>query len=198
MYKAIGFDYGGVLNKSKSALPGIASVLGVEPEELKKLYYPLNFMANVESMSYEDLWTKIATDLGHGDKSEQVIAEIYKAWDFTINAEMIELIDKLRTDGYKVGLLSNNTRENGNKLREEGIAAHFDAFIISADIGYQKPSHEAFQALFDALDVKADETVFTDDSPSSLSLAAEIGYYPLLFTGYEKFESDLTNLGILK
>lgn len=198
MYKAIGFDYGGVLNNSKSALPGIARMLDVPEAELRTRYYQLNTLANIESMAYEDLWAKIAAEYGHTDKAQQIADHIHSVWDVRLNPDMISLIDDLRTRGYKIGLLSNNTREIGQRLKDEGLAEHFDSFIVSADIGFQKPSPEAFNALFQDLRVEAQQTIFIDDSQSSLRLADEIGYYPILFKNYELLKSELTHLGILE
>lgn len=197
MYTAIGFDYGGVLNHSKSALPSISKILGVSEDKLRAIYYPLNTLANVDNMSYEDLWSKIATDLGQGEKAQEVVDAIHEAWDLSYNQDMLNLIDELRAKNFKVGLLSNNTRENGDRMREDGLEKYFDVFMISAEVGYQKPSHEIFNLFCEKLDIQPSELIFTDDSESSLRLSSEIGYHPILFKNYEGLRSELTHLGIL-
>lgn len=198
MYKAIGFDYGGVLNKSKSALPGIAEIINIPKEELLKVYYQNNTLANIYNMSYEDLWVKILTDLGHADKAQAAVDHMHKVWDYSLNHQMLELIDEIRSKGFKTGFLSNNTKENGDKLRNEGLEKYFDCFLISAEIGYQKPAKEAFNLLLEGLQILPQELVFIDDSLSSLSQAGQIGYTPILFTGYENLKSELVNLGVIE
>ena len=197
MYKAIGFDWGGVLVSSKPITEGIAAILGISKSVLVKEYYKNNYLAGVESMRYEDVWAKVVTDLGHADKIPQVLEHMSIQQTFELDNRMVELVDELRQKGLKVGLLSNNTRENGDKMRAEGLDDHFDVFLISAEIGYQKPNMEAFNLLIKELDVMPQEMIFIDDSEGSLSKAGEIGYHPILFTGYEKLKEDLTKLEVL-
>ncbi len=194
--KAIGFDWGGVLVNSKPILPGIAQIIGITKDDLYNFYLQHNHKAGVESMSYADLWRFVLGELGHADKADEVIEFMNKQQTFELNPEMISLVDELRQN-YKVGLLSNNTREAGARLRTEALDAHFDVFLISAEIGHQKPSAEAFQILIDQLAVKPEELVFIDDSTGSLSKAGEIGFTPLLFEGYDKLRNDLTQLGVI-
>jgi epoxide hydrolase-like predicted phosphatase len=197
MYKAVGFDWGGVLVSSKPITEGIAAILGIPKRDLLKIYYQYNYLANVESMSYAELWTRVVTDLGHPDKVPQVLEYMAVQQTFKLDQRMIDLVDVLKQKGFKVGLLSNNTRENGDKMRAEGLDKHFDVFLISSEIGYQKPSKGAFNLLIESLDVLPQEMIYIDDSEGSLTLAGEIGYHPILFTGYEKLKQDLTKLGVL-
>lgn len=197
MYKAIGFDYGGVLNFSKPIMPGLAEIVGIPKDELRVEYLKYNHLANVGSMSYDELWTKVATNLGHADKAQAMIAHIHQQHSTDFDPRMLMLVDELRQKGYKTGLLSNNTKDNGARLREEGLDQHFDTFLISAEIGIQKPDPKAFMLLCEKLAVSPQEMIFVDDSPSSLRLADEIGYHPILFTSYEQFKDVLTELKIL-
>lgn len=197
MYKAIGFDWGGVIVASKPIVEGIAEILGITKSELLTVYYKYNHLANVESMSYSDLWAKIITELGFEDKIDEVRKFRETQQTFEMDHRMIELIDEIRSNGYKTGLLSNNTRENGDRMRQDGLHNHFDAFLISAEIGYMKPNVEAFNILFEELGVLPSEAVFIDDSESSLSHSDQIGYTPILFTGYENLKSELINLGVI-
>jgi epoxide hydrolase-like predicted phosphatase len=198
MYKAIGFDYGGVLNNSKPIMPGIAEITGMSVDEIRNYYLQHNHLANAGNMSYEDLWTKVMTDLGHADKAERVVDHLHKQHTIEMNQDMLALLDELRAQGYKTGLLSNNTKENGAKLRAEGLDKYFDVFIISGEVGLQKPSPEIFHLLCKELEVSPEELIFTDDSPSSLRQADEIGYYPILFKNYAQFRAELVVLKVIE
>lgn len=68
--------------------------------------------------------------------------------------------------------------------------------VISGEIGFQKPHKEAFQVLFEKLDLQPEEVVFVDDSTRSLEKAAEIGYIPILFKNNEQLKADLITAGI--
>jgi epoxide hydrolase-like predicted phosphatase len=197
MYKAIGFDYGGVISHSKPVLGGIAEILNLPAPDVKQYYFERDHLANVFGMSYEDLWTKICTELGHADKATRVVDYLHQQHTFNNDENMLRLIDELKIQGYKTGLLSNNTSQNGDLMRAADLDKHFDVFLISAEIGYQKPDIQAFNLLFKELGVLPEETVFVDDSPSSLSQATQIGYHPILFKGFEDFKQELINLKII-
>lgn len=196
-YKAIGFDWGGVLVPSKPIVPGIARIVDMPEEDLYRAYLSHNSKAGVGDMSYQDVWGIVLTELGHADKISAAIEHMAQQQSYELDLQMISLVDRLKNDGYKVGLLSNNTKQAGISLREQGLDKHFDSFLISAEIGFQKPDPKAFAMLIDQLEISPEELVFTDDSVPSLSTSAERGYTPLLFTGHDNFVNDLKALNII-
>ena len=197
MYKAIGFDFGGVLNHGRPIMPGFSEITGIPKDELREYYLRHNHLANVGSMSYEELWTKVVSDLGHADKAERIIEHMHQQHSEEYDDRMLKLIDELRYKGYKTGLLSNNSKQNAEILRKKGLEKHFDVFLISAEIGVQKPDPDAFIMLSKGLGVEPQEMIFVDDSESSLRLADKIGYHPILFSNYEDFRTELVDLNIL-
>ena len=76
-------------------------------------------------------------------------------------------------------------------------AKHFDTIIISAEVGMSKPDPQIFQLFAQQLGVETTELIFIDDSENSLISAKEVGYTPILYTGYEELEEQLQNLGII-
>lgn len=197
MIKAIGFDWGGVLVPSKPIMPGISVILGIPQQELYSFYLQHNHKANVENMPYKDLWKFLLKELGHLDKEQQALEHMSKQQTHELDLNMLELVQELKSLDYKVGLLSNNTKEAGSRMRGVGLDKYFDTFLISAEIGFQKPNPKAFEVLLSELDVEPSELIFTDDSIPSLSTSEEIGYTPILFKDYDQFRQELVNLGVL-
>ncbi len=115
-----------------------------------------------------------------------------------INLKILDLIDNLRQQGLKVGMFSNFTKEAASKMRETGLDKHFDAFLVSAEIGHAKPSVEAFTALTEKMGILPTELIFIDDTKESLSSSKQAGFHPILFRGYELLVEELTSLGVLK
>lgn len=196
--KAIGFDYGGVVGVSKSVMPEISELINIPLQQIKEVYFQHNQLANVGGLSYKELWEKILVLIGKSEFTPQVIQIVSKYDKPDLNLDVVNLIEELREKGFKVGMLSNNIKEIANRMRQEGIAEMFDTFLISAEIGYQKPDKEAFEVLFKELDVKAEECVYIDDSPNSLRKADQIGYTPILFKNYKQLRSELINLKVLE
>lgn len=74
-----------------------------------------------------------------------------------------ELLEYLKTYGYKLAVLSNSIFSSGTLkkyLDKFGILSYFDEVVSSADIGYRKPSKEAFNAVLDRLGVKANDNIY--------------------------------------
>lgn len=83
------------------------------------------------------------------------------------------------------------------QLIDKNIIDLVDEAVISGEIGFQKPSKEAFAILFQKLGLQPEEVIFIDDAPKSLETAGEIGYSPILFEGNTKLKEDLRKLGIV-
>ena len=111
-----------------------------------------------------------------------------------INLGLVEIIKRLKNINYKIGLLSNNYIKLRQELIDQNLINLFDAIIISAEVGYQKPQSEIFKILFDKLGVKPNEVVFIDDYTKSLEGADNIGYTPILYKNNATFKSELSNI----
>ncbi|MFA4818472.1 MAG: HAD family phosphatase [Patescibacteria group bacterium] len=196
--RAIGFDYGGVIDDQPPGfMAGIAEILGVPLDELKKVYFHHNSLVNVDGVPYDKFWGIILEKLKKEKKSAEVLKYIASEQKTNIDPKMVELVDRLRTLGYKTGLLSNNSPENWSKIRQDVLGQHFDVVVISAEVGYQKPSSEIFNLFIKKLGVSPSELIFIDDSEQSLRLSQEIGFYPVLFKDYEDLIGRFVSLAIL-
>jgi beta-phosphoglucomutase-like phosphatase (HAD superfamily) len=60
-----------------------------------------------------------------------------------------------------------------------------------------KPEPIVFQELAKALGVEVSELVYIDDAEKSLSTAEQVGYQPILYTGYVDLLERLRELDIL-
>lgn len=192
-YKAIGFDWGGVINGKPGKYFGqaAAELLGVTHDEYLRAYFQNNKKINRGEISWQELWTLVLNELRCPEKLPDIINLSKKYSEVKINNEIIDLIDNLRKNGYKVGLLSNNTHEKAAVMRSLDIDKHFDVFHVSAETGYVKPEKEAFKHLSDELDVKLHELIFIDDSEKSLSTSQECGYTPILYDNYQQLKAEL-------
>lgn len=197
--KAIGFDYSGVI----AGLPStqfnqkICSVLGITLAEYQSTYFRLNYLLNENNLKPKEFWKKFCEEMNMPEKYNTVIDFLDSLSQHQIEVDMIELVDTLRAKGFLVGMLSNNTLETANQLRQNGIADHFDVMLISAEIGCSKPSPKAFELFIKELGVSVDELIFIDDTEKSLSTATEVGYHPILFTGYKDLVDILKEYGVL-
>ncbi len=200
-YKAIGFDYGGVICGAPgfALMQAMADFLTVPVDTLRAVFFTNNHLLNVEkSMSWVELWQHIAREVNHPEKQSD-IARFIDEWDRnqTVSDDMIRLIGELRTKGYKIGLLSNYSEGLRERLSDQGIAKYFDVIGISSEMGAMKPEPEAFLKFCGMLEVRPQELVFIDDTTKSLNSAAAVGYTPVLFRDFASLQQELVTLGVV-
>lgn len=198
MITAVGFDWGGVLNGKPGTVffEDMLALLEVDSVTYNTAYFSHNKKANRGDIFWDELWYLVLNDLGKLDKYDDVLTLNAKSQANAPNHEVLALVDRLRANGYRLGMLSNNSVERADILRHEGLDKHFDVFHISAETGLVKPEPEAFLRFANDLEVPMNELVFIDDMKKSLSKAGECGYTPILFENYTKLVDDLKKLGI--
>lgn len=109
-----------------------------------------------------------------------------------LNTELYEYIRKELKPHYKIGLLSNTSRETVSSKPFEGDAfALFDAVVLSAEVYLAKPDPDIFVLACERLDVDPSEAVFIDDSEYNLTGATAIGMQTILFEDIESFKAGL-------
>jgi FMN phosphatase YigB (HAD superfamily) len=149
--KAVGFDYGGVIGGVGSTgvnfTKQISEILGVDEATYKDVYFGMNHKINTgEIESWHEFWKLFVDKIGKPEKYDAVLALSDEAERHLqiVDEKMLVLADHLRRKGYRVGLLSNTTAQNGKKMRGLGVDKHFDVFHISAETKLMKPSARAY------------------------------------------------------
>jgi len=199
--KAVTFDVGGVIElyEGERLMEAIPRMLGIPIDDFRNAYFKHNHLSNVHNLSLEEMLVKVVAEFDDTKETE----EKTKAWIQSsiarnkLNTELIALFPLFRNQGLKIGILSNATSAMRGRLEKYNIPELVDEIVISSEIGFQKPHKEAFEILFDKLDVRSHEAIFVDDSPKSLEKAAEIGYLPILFESNEQLRKELKGMGIL-
>lgn len=200
-FKAVVFDFGGVIEVSEYGNPlyRVAEVVGVSMEDFQKEYFNHNHLSNVQGLPWEETVAKVAGCFTDSEEKIQQSRQIILDFQASrkINQELTAFFPRLREQGYKVAIFSNANADLRQKLTENGIIQMVDEVVISGEIGFQKPHKEAFEVLFDRLNLQPHEVVFIDDVPKSLEKAGEIGYNtPILYRENDTLKEDLKGLGI--
>lgn len=89
----------------------------------------------------------------------------------------LELLDKLRSEGAKIYLLSNaQAAFTPSEIAEVGLQDKFDGVMLSSDYGCRKPDPAFFAMLFDKYGIdKASAVMVGDDETSDGKGAADFG-----------------------
>lgn len=111
--------------------------------------------------------------------------------------QILGLVDHLREQGYKVGLLSNLSAGWAEAFYAAKVDTHFDTVHLSGETGIAKPDPRAFTGLADALGVATSELVFIDDRAESMIGIESLGITPILYENYEQLISQLAKLDVV-
>ena len=104
---------------------------------------------------------------------------------------LLNLVDNLRHNGYKTGILSNTGSIYEVSDKHRRIFDHFDEILLSHEVDVWKPEAAAYKLLADRLGVEFGELVYIDDSRMNIAAACQLGIHGIYFETYEKLLKDL-------
>ena len=115
-----------------------------------------------------------ARAVGHTLDAHAVMALL----DGAVRPEMVAALRSVR-ERYRTACLTNNVRNSPRSAERAAEVAEimklFHAVIESSRVGLRKPEPEFYRIACEALDVRADETVFLDDLGVNLKPARAMG-----------------------
>ena len=183
--KNILFDLGGV-------------ILDINIQATLKRFYELGFPAELmqypESMN-TDIFFKYQTgkldtvqfrnairESSGVEMSDQAFDEAWNAMVLRIPKERTELLKRL-SERYALFMLSNTSALHVEVfepmyLEAAGETMHdvFTRIYYSHEIGWHKPDHEAWEYVIKDAGIKAEETLFLDDSIQNIKASQELGF----------------------
>ena len=108
------------------------------------------------------------------------------------------MLDRLERSGTPFYYLSNYHKEPWEyTLRSHPFFAGFKGGIASWDVKLVKPGPEIYLALLDKYGLKAEECVFTDDTPKNVEGAKAVGIDAFLFLNTQQCEKELRDRGLI-
>lgn len=119
-------------------------------------------------------------------KSDLSINEFYKIYndlDKFLYNDTIEIIKKLKSEGYKVGLLSNLRLMDYKRYEEEIKKLKFDYLFLSYKMNCIKPSKDIYLKVIDTLNCEVDNVIFFDDNEKNVEGAKKVGINAYQVTG---------------
>ncbi len=123
-----------------------------------------------------------------GDLPERLHPYALAAADYHISAlpvlpGMLDLLAKLKEDGYKLYITSNLDEKHAGEMKDTVIAPYFDAMLFSSHIRIRKPYAGFFETALAQFGVNAEECAFIDDLADNVTAAEACGIKSLLFRG---------------
>ncbi len=101
--------------------------------------------------------------------------------EMTIHEDVVERARRLRADGYRVGLITNNVREASATWRAlVPVDEIFEVVVDSSEVGMRKPNPAIFHHALSLLgEVAPERAVFLDVSPGNVAGARRAGLHAI-------------------
>jgi epoxide hydrolase-like predicted phosphatase len=95
---------------------------------------------------------------------------------FTASEPMVALVQELRANGIRLGVLTNNVLEFRDNWRSMmPFDEWFDDVVDSHEVGLRKPNPAIYQLALARLGAEAGRTAFLDDVATNVSAAESVG-----------------------
>ncbi|RMG31555.1 MAG: HAD family phosphatase [Gammaproteobacteria bacterium] len=194
--RVILFDYGGVLAEEgfRDGLRRLAREQGLDPEGVFRAgmdaVYDSGFVLGRGTEA--DFWQRLRARTGLQGKDAELTRRILEG--FVVRPWMIEAVDRLRTDGYRTAILSDQTHWLDTLVERDGLAPHFDRIYNSYHLGKGKRDPSVFDDVVRDLGVAPAQVLFIDDQPGNVARARRRGLRGWVYTDRAGFEALMARL----
>ena len=185
------FDFGGVFTPSPfAAARSGGSVLGHDPEVVIEIIFgkydddndhPWHRLERGE-VSLADARAQIMADArSRGFELDPFDALAGMASKEHDEEPFIERARRLRADGYRTGLITNNVAEFRDHWRKMvPVDELFEIVIDSCEVGMRKPDPRVFHLALDHFGAAPEATAFLDDFEGNIAAASALGLHGIL------------------
>ncbi len=110
--------------------------------------------------------------------------EITAAWNSLLEPTpqcKRELLLSLKSEGYRLFLLSNTNEIHWNKAKtliageDNDVNDIFEHIFLSCDMNLRKPDKEIFRSVLCEVVIRPEDTLFVDDNASNIAAAQQLG-----------------------
>lgn len=196
MIKAVIFDmYETLITHYDSPLyfsMHMAADAGIPVEEFQSLWMPTDTERTIGQLTFEDAICDILKKTNRYSDSllDQMVKKriaIKEDCFRHLHPEILQMLEKLKEQGIKIGLISNCFSEEAIVIRESVLFPYFDAVYLSYEQGVKKPDPEIFRRCMKELGVAAEECIFIGDGGShELEASGSLGMRPMQAIWYLK------------
>lgn len=159
----------------------MALMVGVEPAALVEAYHA-TWRDRMTGWDAAETVRVLARRLGGAPTEEQVARAAAHRRNLAgrllagVPSSSVAVLDALRADGHRIGLVSNATAETAEAWPATDLARRFDVAVFSCDVGLAKPDPAIYRLAAERLGVDPADCVFVGDgADGELAGAAAVG-----------------------
>jgi len=200
--KALVFDIDEVLifNKDENGhliwFNGMEKCLGIKDEkQIEKIY--LGHKKLIEDMKrgkkdVRDLIKSTLKQTGDNINIEAFLNHFFTQ-DRNINTPLLEIVKRLKTQGYKLFIASHREKEIANHAWYDlNFKKYFENIFIPEYVkGYIKRELEFFKIVEQSIGLKSNELMLIDDNLENIKTATESGWQTYHYINYDKAQKEL-------
>jgi putative hydrolase of the HAD superfamily len=196
MFDVVLFDFGGVLAEEgwKRGFRVIAEANGLDGDRLVQTaadtVYETGYILG--KGSERSFWDAMKAKTGIKGDDAALMQEIISR--FIIRDWMMKLVERLKSENLKVGILSDQTDILDKLNARFGFFKEFDFVFNSYHMGKGKRDISLFDDIAGLLKIPPGRILFIDDDPGHVERARQKGWKAILYTDAESFSRDMDRL----
>ena len=162
-------------------------------EKFSELYMEDTELTQTGKMSDEEFFTRLIKKINL-DIDEKSMEEIYLKHTTGIYSSTCKIINKLKSMGKKIYLLSDLKRIDFKNLNNIFDVSKFEKMYLSYETGYMKNSTKVFELVVNDLNMNPSNILFFDDNLRNVENAKKVGIDAYQVTGetieelFEKYD----------
>lgn len=122
-------------------------------------------------------------------KLKKIYSEIYKN-QFKQNLPLLKQLFKLKKQGYKIAVLSDQWHLSKEALIPKKFYKKFDVILVSCDVGIRKPNPKIYQLTVKKLNFAPQEILFIDNQKWNIEPAKKLGINTILFKNNNQLSKE--------
>ena len=204
-YKAVIFDFGGVITTSPfEAFNRLEAERGLPHDFIRQVNtanpdtnaWALFERAEINTAQFDALFAQEAAMAGHTLDGASVLAVLAG----TVRPAMVAALDHLKAAGYRLACITNNvpTGHGAGMARAPGaleaVFARFEYVIESSKVALRKPDPRIYTMMTEQLGVAPEACIYLDDLGINCKPAAALGMHAIKVTSGEQALADLSDV----
>jgi FMN phosphatase YigB (HAD superfamily) len=185
------FDLGNVLLYFDHGIAArsMAKLIGVEPDEIKRLVFDSDFQLAYERGELTS--QEFTAILSEKFKKDIPLEDLMVAASdiFVPNMHMLPVLEKIRSLKIPMGLLSNTCDAHWNWILKMGypqLQGWFDPLVLSFEVQMMKPEPEIYHLCAELAEIHPEGIFFTDDRQENVQGAIDAGWNAAVFTSADR------------
>ena len=193
---AVIFDFGGVLAEEgfREGMKAIGRDNGLDPEDFYRISSDLVYQTGYITGGCDEhsYWNAIRQKTGVKGDDQEFREEILKR--FKLRPEMTAMVEKIKSSGFIVAVLSDQTNWLDELDQRTPFHHYFDYVFNSFHLKKTKRDPSIFRDVCALLDLRPGEVLFVDDNLENIKRSISQGLRAIHFKGVREFRIEIKKI----